>query len=198
MTQSLIALALATAVLVAIPGPNVALIVANSLQFGLRAGCATVFGTTLGVAVQLALVAIGMTAIIELAVDVLVWVKWGGVVYLVWLGIKTWHQPAADLGQVVAAPTVFWRGFMIAAINPKTLLFNAAFLPQFVASNPSSWQPLTVAAVYLVVIIAGDMLWAVFATSARPLLSRATTFRHRLTGGFLVTAALGLALSRRV
>ena len=82
MTGSLIALALATAVLVSIPGPNVALIIANSLRHGIGAGVVTVLGTTLGVALQLALVVIGMAAILEYAADVLTWIKWAGVVYL--------------------------------------------------------------------------------------------------------------------
>lgn len=65
--SSLLALIVATAVLVIIPGPNVALIVANSLKFGFRMGVVTVLGTTAGVALQLALVVIGMAALIEFA-----------------------------------------------------------------------------------------------------------------------------------
>ena len=129
--QNLIALCIATAILVAIPGPNVALIVANSLRYGPREGARTVFGTTLGVALQLGLVVLGMAVVIEFAAVALTWIKWVGVVYLLYLGIRVWRQPAHDLGHVEAAPAVFWRACLIAAMNPKTLLFNAAFLPQF-------------------------------------------------------------------
>jgi threonine/homoserine/homoserine lactone efflux protein len=90
--DKLIALSLATLILVAIPGPNVALIVANSVRWGFRAGATTVFGTTLGVAVQLAIVVLGMAALVELAADALSWVRWLGVAYLLWLGIKTWRD----------------------------------------------------------------------------------------------------------
>ena len=195
---NLLALIAATAVLVMIPGPNAALIVANTLHYGLRMGCVTVFGTTLGVAIQLAAVVFGMAVIIELAAEALTWVRWAGVAYLVYLGIRTWNEEPGDLNSVSAAPAVFWRGCMIAAINPKTLLFNAAFLPQFVVANGDVGQQLAVvAAVFLTVLLLGDMVWALGASSARKLLDRYDGARNRITGGFLVAAGVGLALSRR-
>jgi threonine/homoserine/homoserine lactone efflux protein len=196
--NSLLALIAATAVLVLIPGPNVALIVANSLKFGIRTGVVTVLGTTAGVALQLALVVAGMAAVVELAADLLTWIKWAGVVYLIGLGIRTWRQPAEDLSRVEAVPAVFWRGCLLAAINPKTLLFNAAFIPQFVAAGSASVaQVVLVAAVFLAVLFLGDVLWAAFASSARRVLSRYAGLRNRLTGAFLTAAGIGLALSRR-
>lgn len=197
MIENLLALSIATAVLVAIPGPNVALIVANSLRFGFREGAVTVLGTTLGVALQLGLVVLGMAALIEFAAEALAWVKWAGVVYLVYLGMRTWLQSADDLGSIDAKPAVFWRACMIAASNPKTLLFNAAFLPQFLATGTGAGQFLLIAAVFLSVLLLGDLLWAAFASSARQVLNRYGRARNRLTGGFLVAAGIGLALSRR-
>ena len=195
--ENILALGLATAVLVAIPGPNVALIVANSLQYGFREGAITVLGTTLGVGLQLGLVVLGMAAVIEFAADLLTWIKWAGVVYLVYLGVRAWRETASDLGEVRARPAVFWRGCMIAAVNPKTLLFNAAFLPQFLSAGSGAGEFLLIAGVFLVVLLVGDLLWAAFATSARRLLGRYGKFRNRLTGSFLVAAGVGLALSRR-
>ena len=195
--ENTVALIAATLVLVSIPGPNAALIVANSLRDGLRAGFITVFGTTLGVAVQLALVVLGMSALIEIAADLLQWIKWGGVAYLVYLGVQTWRLPADDLAKVQASPAIFWRACLIAAANPKTLLFNAAFLPQFVAVDATSVQLMLVATVFLLVLLLGDLLWAVFAHAARPLLQKAAGLRNRVTGAFLVLAGIGLALSRR-
>lgn len=197
MIENLLALSIATAILVAIPGPNVALIVANSLRFGLREGAITVLGTTLGVALQLGLVVLGMVALIEFAAETLAWVRWAGVAYLVYLGVRTWRQPVDDLGGIAAKPTVFWRACMIAAINPKTLLFNAAFLPQFLATGAGGAQFLLIAAVFLSVLMLGDLLWAAFASSARRAFASYGRFRNRLTGGFLVAAGIGLALSRR-
>ena len=197
MVETLTALVLATAILVAIPGPNVALIVANSLRYGLGSGIATVLGTTLGIAMQLGLVAIGMLAIVEAAASALSWLKWAGVAYLVYLGIRTWREPPPDLREVAPHRTMLWRGALVAALNPKTLLFNAAFLPQFVSVDAAPGEIALVVVVYLAVLLAGDSLWAAFASSARPLLERYAGMTRRITGGFLVIAGIGLALARK-
>jgi threonine/homoserine/homoserine lactone efflux protein len=195
--SSLIALALATALLVMIPGPNVALIVANSLRYGFREGAVTVLGTTLGVTLQLALVIAGVAALIEYAAEAFAWLRWGGVAYLVFLGIRAWREPAPPLDEVEARPTVFWRACIVAAINPKTLLFNAAYIPQFLPTGAGTLELMLTVAVFLSVLLVGDLLWAAFATSARRLLHRYGRLRNRLTGAFLVAAGVGLALSRR-
>ncbi|MCH9693412.1 MAG: LysE family translocator [Gammaproteobacteria bacterium] len=190
------ALIIATTLLVLIPGPNVALIVANSLKHGLREGVVTVLGTTLGVGLQLLLVVAGLSAIIEQLGEALTWIRWAGVAYLIFLGIRSWREPVADLSRIEATPAVFWRGFILAAVNPKTLLFNAAFLPQFV-SNGTVTQISLVAAVFLGVILAGDTLWALFASSASRFLRRYNSWRNKITGVFLGAAGVGLALARR-
>jgi threonine/homoserine/homoserine lactone efflux protein len=121
-------------------------------------------------------------------------------VYLVWTGIRTWREPASDLSDVkiLSDSRAFWRGVLLAVINPKTLLFNAAFLPQFVGNTPdASSQLLLLAGVFLTVIIIGDALWAVFAAGARAWLERIGHLHKRISGAFLVGAGVGLALSRR-
>lgn len=197
MTASLITLVLATLVLVTIPGPNVALIVATSLRHGIGIGVISVLGTTLGVALQLAVVVVGMAAVVEAAASALTWIKWAGVVYLFWLGVSTWRRAPGRDDVTDAAPAVFWRGAMIAALNPKTLLFNAAFLPQFLPADASNTAILLIGVVYLSVILVGDLLWALSAGFARRWLGAAARLRNRIAGGFLMSAGVGLALSRR-
>jgi threonine/homoserine/homoserine lactone efflux protein len=194
--DTFVALIVATSILVIIPGPNVALIVANSLQHGFRMGAMTALGTTVGVALQLAFVVGGMAALVELAAGALTWIRWAGVIYLVWLGIRTWRKPPTDLEKITAAPVMFLRGCMLAAVNPKTLLFNAAFIPQFVGTGAAS-QFALVGAVFLGVLFLGDLGWALFASSARKLLTRYAHLRNKITGVFLTTAGIGLALARR-
>ena len=197
--ENVIALAAATAILVAIPGPNVALTVANSLRHGLPAGVVTVLGTTTGVALQLVLVIGGMAAVIEVTAAALDWIKWLGVAYLLLLGIRTWREPAEDLAGVRAqsSHSLFRRGLLLAVINPKVLLFSAAFLPQFVGDGDPLVELAVLTVVYLGVILLGDLAWAVFASSARRALARYGRLRNRLTGLFLVGASVGLALTRR-
>ena len=193
---NLAALVLATAILVAIPGPNVALIVANSIRYGFRSGAITAFGTTLGVGLQLLFVVLGLAAVVDAAAEALSWIRWAGVAYLIYLGVRTWRESPEDLGNVEAAPTVFWRGCMLAAVNPKTLLFNAAFIPQFVAEGSLS-QFALVAIVFLSVLLIGDVLWAAFASSARKALGRFTAARNKVTGTLFVVAGIGLAAANR-
>jgi threonine/homoserine/homoserine lactone efflux protein len=198
--ENIVALVLATVVLVAIPGPNVAIIVAKSIQQGFRAGITATLGTTTGVAAQLLLTVFGVAAIVETAASALAAIKWVGVGYLVWLGIRTWRacDPEVSVEDLSSSGTNFSHGFMVAVLNPKILLFNAAFLPQFVSPGGSAgYQMLVLSSVYLLVLLAGDALWALFAASARSLLGKYGRFSRRLTGGFLVGAGIGLALSRR-
>lgn len=198
--DNIIALVAATLVLIMIPGPNAALIVANSLRHGMRIGIITSLGTTVGIALQLLIVVVGMAALIELVADALTWIKWIGVIYLVYVGLRTWNEPSPDLSdlQALSQTRAFWRGVMLAVVNPKTLLFNAAFLPQFVGNtDDASGQLLLMAGVFLTVMLIGDPLWAMFAAAARGWLQRFGRLHKRISGGFLVGAGLGLALSRR-
>jgi threonine/homoserine/homoserine lactone efflux protein len=198
--ENIVALIAATIVLILIPGPNVALIVANSLRHGMRIGVITSLGTTVGIAVQLLVVVVGMAALIELVADALTWIKWLGVVYLLWTGFRTWNEPAANLSDIKAQSQTraFWSGVILAVINPKTLLFNAAFLPQFVGNTTNaSGQLLLLAGVFMAVIVIGDALWAIFAATARRWLRRTGHLHNRISGSFLMTAGIGLALSRR-
>ncbi|MDA0705223.1 MAG: LysE family transporter [Proteobacteria bacterium] len=128
----------------------------------------------------------------------LTWIRWAGVVYLFWLGITTWRAPASDLDGIVAVPVLFWRASLVATVNPKTLLFNAAFLPQFVSVDGNASAGLMlVATVFLTVLLLGDLLWVALAGSAQRLLAQQSTTRNKITGGFLILASIGLALSRR-
>lgn len=194
------ALIVTTALLVAIPGPNVALVVANTISYGMRFGVATVVGTTIGVAMQLGFVVLGLAALLEFAASAFVWLKWAGVAYLLYLGVDALRKDVAEMDQ--AEPTemplkiLFWQGALLALVNPKTLIFNAAFLPQFVPLSAGSETLLFAASIYLAVIFLGDLAWAGGAQFARPALLRAGRLRHRLTGSLYIGSGIGLALAK--
>ena len=86
----------------------------------------------------------------------------------------------------------------MAVVNPKVLLFNAAFLPQFLSGQGSAAaQLLVVSGVFLTVILLGDLLWFLFASTARRAMARVGHLRNRMTAVFLAGASLGLALTKR-
>ena len=197
-----LAFVLATVVLILIPGPNVALIVANSVAYGSRYGLLTVAGTGSAIAIQLALTVLGMAALLGALAEWFEWLRWAGVAYLVYLGVRVWCAPATDLGGIAPQPksvrALFWRGFLVSATNPKTLLFYGAFFPQFVdPGHDLASQLLMLSASFLVISTLGDVCWALLVGSARGLLAGRARLRNRLTGGLLIGASLGLALARK-
>jgi homoserine/homoserine lactone efflux protein len=192
----------ATAILMVIPGPNVALIVANSVAHGTRFGLLTVAATSTAVIVHLTLTVVGATAVLNFLAASFDWLRWVGVAYLVYLGITTWRAPVADLAQTKpqarSARVVFARGFLVGLTNPKTLLFYGAFFPQFITPGADVGRQLLLLAVtFLAVAIVCDSVWAILAGRLRTLLVAHVRLRNRLTGGLLVGAGLGLAMARR-
>jgi threonine/homoserine/homoserine lactone efflux protein len=193
---------LAVVVLMVIPGPNVALIVANSIAHGARYGLLTVAATTTAVIVHLTLTVLGASVVLDYLAASFDWLRWLGVAYLIWLGISAWRARGVDLSKVRAQQRsprlIFARGFLVGLTNPKTLLFYGAFLPQFITPGPTAGDQLLLLAVSFVVIaIVCDGTWALLAGRLRNLLLAHVRLRNRLTGGLLVGAGVGLALARR-
>ena len=190
-------------VLIAIPGPNVALIVANSVAHGARYGPMTVAGTASAMVLQLALVVLGASALLGMLANLFDWLRWLGVAYLVWLGVRTWRAAATDLAGTQAEPrsmaSIFSRGFAVSLTNPKTLLFYAAFLPQFVGigDGEATYQLLLLAGTFLVVAVLLDGAWALLAGRLRSLLQARARLRNRITGSLLIGAGVGLAFARK-
>jgi len=193
----------ACVVLIAIPGPNVALIVANSVAHGARYGLMTVAGTASAMVLQLALVVLGASALLGMLANLFDWLRWLGVAYLVWLGVRTWRAAATDLAGTQAEPrsmaSIFSRGFAVSLTNPKTLLFYAAFLPQFVGigDGEATYQLLLLAGTFLVVAVLLDGAWALLAGRLRSLLQARARLRNRITGSLLIGAGVGLAFARK-
>jgi threonine/homoserine/homoserine lactone efflux protein len=194
-------------VLVAMPGPNVALIVATSLGAGRRAGLATVAGTSSAMAVQLALVVAGLSGLLGIAAASFEWLRWLGVAYLAYLGVTALCSnakpaPVDSSAALTSAMTAwrgpFLRGFLVSLTNPKTLLFQAAFLPQFVSFAGDMTTDLALLALtFLAIAVTLDSVWALLAARAGRFLAFDARRLSQLTGGLLLAAAAGLALARR-
>jgi len=192
----------ASALVLLIPGPNVALIVSASIAHGPRAGLLTVAGTSAAMLLQLAMTVAGMTALLTISADWFSALRWIGVAYLLYLGIRIWRTAPANLTRTPppqpAAPAIFCRGLLVSLTNPKTLLFFSAFLPQFVSPvSPLLPQLLIVSASFLTLAMILDASWALAAGRLRFLLEGKGRLRNRLSGGLLIGAGVGLALAHK-
>ncbi len=153
---------------------------------------------------QLAVALIGMTSFLLLMADWFEWLRWAGVAYLLYLGVQQWRaEPEAVPAGTGKARgrALFLQSLMVTTANPKTLIFFAAFFPQFIdpATALAVQLPL-LAASFLVITYVFTAFWAVLAGRAARLFRTPgrIRLRNRLTGGLLVGAGLGLSLARRV
>jgi len=191
----------AVTVLMLIPGPNVALIVANSVAHGPRYGLLTVAGTSTAMVLQLALVVLGMTSLLGALGSWFEVLRWIGVGYLVFLGIKEWRAPAIDLTRTMperkSPRAMLTRALLVSMSNPKTLLFYGAFFPQFVSAEHAFLpQVVLLSMTFVVIAVLVDGSWALAAARARHLLARRGRLRNRIAGGMLMGAAAVLAMAR--
>ncbi|MGD2134464.1 MAG: LysE family translocator [Maricaulaceae bacterium] len=194
----------ASAALIATPGPIVTLVVAQAAIHGRRVGFATVLGTTIASAVQLALVILGLAALVAAFSGLFEIVRWLGAAYLIFLGVQAWRRagrPSEEEAIPLAARAGagFRRGLLVALSNPKTLLFHSAFLPLFVdPSSPAAPQFAVLGVSFIVVAFCLDMVWMLTAAGLAARLSngRARAFIERISGGVLIAGGLALA-SRR-
>ena len=188
--------------LMIMPGPNVALIVANSLAHGTRYGLMTVAGTSTAIAVHLVATFFATASLFTLLAWSFEYLRWLGVAYLVFLGVRTWRQHHNELTvapQPGSMRGVFLRGVAISLTNPKVLFFYGAFFPQFiVAGQPIAPQLLALTGTFLILAIIVDSGWAILAGRLRGTVAGYTRLHHRLTGSVLIAAGLGLATARRV
>lgn len=200
----------AAAIVIAIPGPSVVFIVSRSLQCGTRAGIVTVFGNTAGVMIQVVAVAAGLGAVIAASATAFTVIKVAGGIYLIFLGVQAIRHrndaAAGSQGRVTVDRADLRRhavdAFMVGLLNPKVIVFLAAFLPQFVSptGGPVWQQMLVLGLLFNALSILMDGTYAVIAGGAREwwIRSPRAMARARTTGGVGMTA-LGVALlaSRR-
>lgn len=189
-------------VLIAIPGPNVTLIIANSMRHGVRAGIATVLGTSLGTFLLLVGLIIGISPVIAFAAEWFFWVKLVGAVYLIYLGfqmLRSTGEIQAPKQQSGLAKHPFLQGFLVLLANPKILLFLGAFVPQFVDHSGNVILQMTVlSATLLTIAITIDGTYALLAGKSGSYLgAQRTRLLNRLGGSFLIAGGVWMALARK-
>lgn len=179
----------ATALMIALPGPSVMLAVAHSVSFGWKRSLATVLGATLGIAAQLLVAVFGIGFIIQYLAAAFGIVRWLGAGYLVFVGIRTWMQAKKGhdvAGGQVPAERLLLQGFLVTVFNPKSLLFMAAFLPQFIDAKRSVYgQFMIVIPTFLLITFFVTSLWSVLSG----LLVDRTSCKFELFVVFRISAA---------
>ena len=203
---TLLAFLAASLVLAVTPGPGVFFVVARTLAHGRRAGLASVAGVALGNLGNAAAAALGLAALLAVSSLAFTAVRIAGAAYLVWLAIQALRASApSGASEADLAPASPWRlfreGFVVALLNPKTALFFAAFLPQFVdPAGPAIAQSLAYGAAFVAIAATTDTAYALVAGAVAPRLARRRGLRigrWMLAGAYLGLAAWTLGANGR-
>lgn len=201
-TGHLLAFALLSFVLIVVPGPNVLFVISRSLMLGKAAGVGTAVGGQIGVYTQVAAVAFGVGALVERSVALFTVIKLAGAVYLVFLGVQAVRHRRA-LGAALEATVerrtlgrILRDGIVVGMSNPKSIVFFAAVLPQFVdrSGGDVPAQMLLLGAVFMAIAVLCDSTWALAAGTARAWIARSPR-RLELVGGAGGLAMIGIGAS---
>jgi threonine/homoserine/homoserine lactone efflux protein len=200
-----------TFVVSATPGPNMLFIMTISARHGMRTAVVAMLGCMTALLAMMSISAAGLGALLQAFPTVFEALRLAGAAYLAYLGVKCWRAPVQDsltdegggtsqtTVPVVKPSAIYRQAFLVAASNPKAILFAAAFFPQFI--NPDSAK-LPQFAILLTTFTVIEVAWYfVYAVSGKRLssyLQRATVMRtfNRLTGGVFIGFAALMATAR--
>jgi threonine/homoserine/homoserine lactone efflux protein len=201
-----------TFVVSATPGPNMLFIMTISARHGMRAAVVAMLGCMTALLAMMSISAAGLGALLQTFPAVFDALRLAGAAYLAYLGVKCWRSPVHDVADSCAAnasgagssatvqnSTIYRQAFLVAASNPKAILFAAAFFPQFI--NPDMAK-LPQFAILLTTFTVIEVAWYfVYAVSGKRLsnyLQRASVMRafNRLTGGVFIGFAALMATAR--
>ena len=179
-----------------IPGPTIILVISYSLLLGRQAIIALVLGVGLGDITAMSLSFLGVGMLLKTVATVFYLIKWMGAAYLIWLGIKMWRSASdsIDLGKNTKSQTwreIFSSAYITTALNPKSIVFFLAFIPQFIDPElPFLAQTVILAGTFLVLAIISVLVYAALAVFAGQQLHLTLIQRwtHRIGGGLLIVA----------
>jgi threonine/homoserine/homoserine lactone efflux protein len=188
--------------LIVVPGPSVLFVVGRALAHGRRAALTTVIGNAAGAYVLVVAVAFGIGTIVERSVLAFTLLKLVGAAYLIYLGVMAIrHRDAIrtaveDAGTSHGTLRTVWDGFAVGVANPKTIVFFAAVLPQFVdpGQGQAVVQILILGLVFNLIAIVSDSVWGVAAAGARAWFARSPR-RLALVGGVGGFTMIGLGVT---
>jgi threonine/homoserine/homoserine lactone efflux protein len=201
----LLGFAIAAVLIIVAPGPSVLFVVGRALAYGRRTAVATVAGGAAGCLGLAAAVAVGVGAIVQTSAAAYTAIKLVGAGYLVYLGVRAIRHRRSLRDALVrrVAPVStrrsWWEGFVVGVTNPKTAVFFAAVLPQFVdpAAGHASLQMLVLGAVFAAIALVSDTLYGLAAGTVRGWFTRSAR-RLELVGGAAGLTMVGLGVTLAV
>jgi threonine/homoserine/homoserine lactone efflux protein len=204
-TTHLLAFTLVSFALIVVPGPSVLFVISRSLQLGRAAGVGTALGGQIGEYAQVAAVAFGVGVLVERSVAIFTAIKLAGAAYLIYLGVQAVRHRrslAEALSEPVAKKShgrIVWDGFLVGATNPKSIVYFAAVLPQFVdrSAGHVTLQMLLLGAIFIGIAVVSDGTWALAAGTARVWFARSPR-RLEMIGGAGGLAMIGIGVSLAV
>jgi len=185
-----------TATFLLIPGPTILLVISYSLIRGRQAVLALLLGVGLGDVVAMILSFIGVGLLLQTVAFAFQFLKWIGAAYLIWLGIRMWSSTTDSLELSEKTDNKVWHAimanaFVITALNPKSIVFFLAFLPQFINSEkPFIPQSLILGSTFLVLAILSVLFYSLLAsyTGQQMRLSLIHLWTNRIGGCLLICA----------
>ena len=205
ISASTLTLFVGTCVLLALtPGPNMSLIIANTLSGGLRGGLTTLAGTATGLMIIITISVAGMSSVMVLMNEWFDYVRWAGALYLIILGARQlwgwWRNRNSSLPPAQpATATTYVHGLVVALSNPKVLLFLGAFLPQFVDTSRDPVPQLALLGVtFWLTLLITDLGYTFAVARARASIDmRRLKMLDGAAGMLLMVGGLVLATARR-
>lgn len=202
--ETWLAFSAASMVLLLIPGPTILLVMSYALGQGWRVALPMAVGVALGDFTAMTLSMLGIGALLMTSATVFTALKWIGAAYLVWLGIKLFRAGGTFEARVETTPTsrlkMLGHAWIVTALNPKSITFFVAFLPQFLdPKQPILPQMVIFELTFLILAFLNAFAYALVASRARRLFQKPAAIRafNRVGGSLLVGAGIATAASRQ-
>lgn len=184
------------------------MVMSVSAKHGVRASVVAMLGCMTALLAMMSISAAGLGAVLQTSPQVFEALRLAGAAYLAYLGVKVWRSPVQDqtkaepsrlVPPVLNTAAIYRQAFLVAASNPKAILFAAAFFPQFIhADAPQFPQFAILLATFTVIEVGWYMVYAISGKRLSVYLQRATVMRtfNRLTGGVFIGFAAVMATAR--
>jgi threonine/homoserine/homoserine lactone efflux protein len=195
-----LAFATASAVLLVIPGPTILLVISYALGRGVRVALPVAAGVALGDFTAMSLSMLGIGALLAASATLFTVLKWLGAAYLMWLGINLWRAGGRlqvdPAGEEVSSRRILAHAWLVTALNPKSITFFVAFVPQFIDQHAAFWpQVMVLEATFVTLAFLNAAGYALAASRTRSIFSsaRAVGVFNRIGGSLLIGAGIAAA-----